>query len=60
MYTINVFIGISPPYPQPAKHQYLLKRKDANPQLYCLFILYKDFNARVSVLEEMFRLLPII
>ena len=60
MYLINISIGISPPHPWPAKRQYLLKRKDTNPQLYHSFILYEDLNARVSALEEMFGLLPMI
>ncbi len=60
MYTINIFIEISLPHSQPTKRQYPLKRKDANLQLYHLFILYEDLNARVSILEEIFRLSPII
>ena len=60
MYTINVSVKTSPLYPQPAKRQCLLKRKDADLQSYRLFILYKDLNARVSVLKEIFGLSPII
>jgi hypothetical protein len=44
MYTMNASIKISPPHPQRAKRQYLLKRKDTDPQYY-LFILYKDLTA---------------
>ena len=57
---MNAFIELSLPYSQPTKRRYLSKRKDANIYLYRLFILYKDFNTRVSILKEMFRLSPII
>ena len=59
MYTMNASIKTSPPHPWCAKRQYPSKRKDADLQ-YCFFRLYKDLTARVSVLEEIFRLLPTI
>ena len=59
MYIINASIKTSPPYPRRTKRRYLLKRKDANLQYY-LFKLYKDLTTRVSILEEIFRLSPMI